>query len=86
MATRRKRVMSEIDPVKFGQLLQAVATVSKGMEDMKKDFKGELDEIKREMAKLVAIKNKGKGFFTATMLFSAFAGAGLWETLQRILK
>ena len=63
--------MSEIDPVKFGQLINQVNTLEVQVSELQSDIK-----------QLLALANKSKGSFMAGMMLASIFGAGVTWTIN----
>ena len=67
--------MSEIDPIKFGQMCEAI-----------KNIKQRLDVMEPQITELLEVKNKGKGALAALIMFSGLILAGIIEAIRNALK
>lgn len=56
---------TEIDPVKYGVLIQKVEEYERRFDEMSK----KMDKMERQLEQLVALANRGRGGFWAGMLF-----------------
>ena len=56
---------TEIDPVKYGVLIQKVEEYERRFDEMSK----KMDKMERQLEQLVALANRGRGGFWAGMMF-----------------
>lgn len=74
--------MGEIDPVQFGQMIQAVKNLSENMMEMKE----QIDEMSQEIKQLTDVKNKGSGILIGIGLAGGSMGAFATHLLEKIMK
>ncbi len=65
--------MSDIDPVEFGKVVASIENIER-----------RLDAIEPQIADMIAMKNKGKGYVAALITFSGISGAAFAEGVRRI--
>lgn len=72
--------MTDIDPVQFGQMVEAVKNLTKTVETLTMSVK----TLERQVQSLTDIKNRGAGVLLGILLAGGSIGAGVTHLLDKM--